>query len=182
MLSFHDNPNRKYKHTWEMVHNGICWIGINTSIPNRIVEEAIKNGKIESLKGYPEMKREVRYGNNSRIDIFLRNDKQECYVEVKNVSLVEGDGCYYFPDAVTKRGRKHLYELIEMVGQGHRSVMFYVIQRSDGTLFKPASHIDSAYSESLKEVHTKGVEILVYQADVKPDSIVLKQEIPWRLG
>jgi sugar fermentation stimulation protein A len=181
MLSFHDNPSRKYKHTWEMVHNGICWIGINTGVPNRIVEEAIKNGRIESLEGYSEMKLEVRYGKNSRIDFFLQNDKQKCYVEVKNVTLVEEDGCYYFPDAVTERGRKHLYELIEMVGQGHRSVMFYLIQRNDGSVFKPASHIDPKYSESLREALNRGVEIMVYQAEVTPESIVIKEKIPWRM-
>jgi len=181
MLSCHDNPKRKYKYTWEMIHNGTCWIGTNTGIPNNIVEEAIKNNTIKALKGYAEIKREVRYGENSRIDIFLRNDKEICYTEIKNVSLVEDDGFCYFPDSVTKRGRKHLYELIEMVKQGHRVVMFYVIQRNDGTIFKPAAHIDPAYTESLKEAHAKGVEILVYQAEVTPQSIVLKNEISWQL-
>jgi sugar fermentation stimulation protein A len=181
MLSIHDTPTRKYKHTWEMVHNGVCWIGINTGIPNQIVNEAIKNDSIGSLKGYSEIKREVRYGKNSRIDIFLQNAKEKCYTEVKNVTLVEEDGCYYFPDSVTERGKKHLYELIDMVKQGHRAVMFYVIQRSDGTIFKPAAHIDPAYADSLKEAHTKGVEILVYQAKVEPEAIVLKEEIPWQL-
>jgi sugar fermentation stimulation protein A len=100
---------------------------------------------------------------------------------VKNVTLVEEDGLYYFPDSITERGRKHLYELIDMVEQGHRAVMFYVIQRSDGTTFKPAAHIDPAYAESLKEAHLKGVEILVYQAEVDPQSIYIKNEIKWQL-
>ena len=182
MLSYHDNPKRKYKYTWEMVHNGTCWIGINTGIPNQIVEESIHNKKIPALNGYSEIKREVRYGKNSRIDIYLKNDNQICYTEVKNVTLVEDDRFYCFPDSVTERGRKHLYELIEMVKQGHRAVMLYVIQRSDGTTFKPAAHIDPAYAESLKEAYAKGVEILVYQAKVNPGSIVLRGEIPWELG
>jgi sugar fermentation stimulation protein A len=181
MLSYHSNPKRKYQYTWEMIHNEICWIGINTGIPNQIVEESIKNKTIHALGGYTEIKREVRYGQNSRIDIFLKNDRQICYVEVKSVTLVEDDGFYSFPDSVTERGRKHLYELIEMVKQGHRAVMFYVIQRSDGTTFKPASHIDVAYADSLKEAYGKGVEILVYQAEVNPEFIVLRDEIPWGL-
>ena len=181
MLSRHDNPTRKYKYTWEMVHNGTCWIGINTGIPNKIVEEAIRDNMIPQLKGYAEIKREVRYGQNSRIDIYLKNDFQICYVEVKNVSLVEDDCFYYFPDSVTERGRKHLYELIEMVKKGHRAVMFYLIQRNDGTTFKPAVHIDPAYAQSLKEAYKKGVEILVYQAKVTPDSITLGNEISWDL-
>jgi sugar fermentation stimulation protein A len=181
LLSYHDVPTRKYKYTWEMVHNGACWIGINTGIPNQIVADAISENKIDSLLGYPEIKREVKYGKNSRIDIYLQNDREICYTEVKNVTLVEKDNYYYFPDSVTERGRKHLYELLEMVKRGHRAVMFYVIQRSDGTIFKPASHIDPAYAESLKEVHNKGVEILVYQAEVTPESIDIKDEIPWVL-
>ncbi len=180
-LSYHDIPSRKYKHTWEMVHNGRCWIGINTGIPNQIVEEAIRNGKIDTLMSYTEIRREVRYGKNSRIDIFLQNQKESCYIEVKNVTLVQEDNVYYFPDSVTERGRKHLYELIDMVNEGHRAVMFFVIQRSDGTIFKPASHIDPKYAESLIEAHEKGVEIIAYQAEVTPESIILAKKIPWRL-
>ena len=181
LLSYHNNPKRKYKYTWEMVHNGICWIGINTGLPNQIVEESIKNKTIPSLIGYIDIKREVRYGQNSRIDIYLKNETETCYVEVKNVTLVEEDHFYSFPDSVTDRGKKHLYELIDMVKQGHRAVMFYLIQRNDGTTFKPAAHIDPAYAESLKEAYEKGVEILVYQAEVKPDSITLGSEILWAL-
>jgi sugar fermentation stimulation protein A len=181
MLSCHENPNRKFKYTWEMVHNKTCWIGINTGIPNQIVKEAIKNKAIPALDGYSEIKSEVPYGQNSRIDLLLKNDRQLCYTEVKNVTLVEDDHFYYFPDSITKRGRKHLYELMNMVKQGHRAVMLYVIQRNDGTIFKPATHIDPAYAESLKETYLNGVEILVYQADVNPHSIVLRNEVPWAL-
>jgi len=179
MLSYHENPRRKYQYTWEMVHNERCWIGINTGIPNKIVEEAIKNKAIPAFNGYSDIKSEVPYGRNSRIDLLLKNDRQICYIEVKNVTLVEEDHCYYFPDSITERGRKHLYELMDMVKEGHRAVMLYVVQRNDGTIFKPAVHIDPAYAESLKEAHVNGVEILVYQADVNPDSIILKNEIPW---
>jgi sugar fermentation stimulation protein A len=182
MLSYHDNPGRKFQYTWEMVYNGTCWIGINTRIPNQIAEEAIRNKVIPALNGYTEVRREVSYGQNSRIDILLKNERQICYTEVKNVTLVEDDCFYYFPDSVTKRGRKHLYELINMVKQNHRAVMLYVIQRSDGSTFKPAAHIDPAYAESLNEAYENGVEILVYQADVNPDSIILRTEIPWELG
>jgi sugar fermentation stimulation protein A len=181
MLSYHPNPKRKFHYTWEMIHNGTCWIGINTGIPNQIVEEAIKNKTIYSLNGYTEIVREVPYGQSSRIDIFLKKDQEICYIEVKNVTLVEEDQCYYFPDSITERGKKHLYELMDMVKHGHRAVMFYVIQRSDGTIFKPAAHIDRTYTESLREVYNNGVEILVFQADVNPTSIVLKEELPWAL-
>lgn len=180
-LSYHDNPKRKYVHTWEMVHNGKCWIGINTGIPNRIAEEAIREGIISELSGYNEIKREVKYGKNSRIDLLLQDQNKTCYVEVKNVTLVEEDGDYYFPDSVTVRGQKHLYELADMVKEGHRAVMFYVIQRNDGNHFKPAAHINALYAKSLKEVYKKGVEIIAYRAEVVPEEIQLVEKIHWKL-
>ncbi|MEJ2054260.1 MAG: DNA/RNA nuclease SfsA [Calditrichaceae bacterium] len=181
LLSESDNPKRKLKYTWEMVHNGKCWIGINTQVPNKIAYEAIQNNLIPELAGYGEIKSEVKYGKNSRIDLLLSGDKGLCYVEVKNVTLVEADGFYRFPDAVTERGRKHLYELLDMIQSGHRAVMLYVIQRSDGTSFKPAGHIDPAYAKSLKEVNRQGVEILVYQANVSPVEIKLNKPISYSL-
>ena len=181
LVSESDNPNRKLKYTWEMVYNGKCWIGINTQIPNKIAIEGIQNGVITELNGYDEIQSEVKYGQNSRIDIMLKGEKDICYVEVKNVTLVEADNYYQFPDAVTDRGRKHLYELLEMVRTGHRAVMLFVIQRSDGTTFKPAEHIDPEYARALKEVHQQGVEILAYQADVSPTEIKLNKAIPFSL-
>jgi sugar fermentation stimulation protein A len=181
LLSRSDNPKRKYPYTWEMVHNGKCWIGINTGIPNTIVAEAITEGKIKYLSGYENLTREVKYGENSRIDILLSRGDEKCYVEVKNVTLVEEDGNYYFPDSVTARGTKHLFELTEMVNQGHRSVMFYVIQRSDGSIFKPALHIDPKYTKALQDAYSNGVEIMVYQTSVSPESITITHEIPYEL-
>ncbi len=181
MLSDHTNPGRKYRYTWEMIHNGKCWIGINTSVPNLIAEEAIQAEKIPELAGYHEIRREKKYGQNSRIDLLLIRDDQQCFVEVKNVTLVEADGCYYFPDAVTERGRKHLFELISMIDQGHRAVMLFVVQRSDGNCFRPAAHIDRQYAESLLKANRHGVEVLVYRADVSPAGIALVESIPWEL-
>lgn len=180
ILSENDNPKRKYKYTWEMVHNEKCWIGINTMVPNIIAEEAIKNDTISELNEYTEIKREVKYGENSRIDILLKNERETCYVEIKNVTLVEDDGNYYFPDSVTSRGLKHLHELMEMKKLGHRAVMLFVIQRSDGKIFKPAAHIDPKYAEGLKSAYDNGVEILVWKAEVKPTDIKLTNEIQWQ--
>lgn len=182
MLSDSGNPKRKFRYTWEMVHNGVCWIGINTHLANKLAAEAIQNGWIPELTGYDELNTEVKYGNNSRIDILLNSNTRFCYIEVKNVTLVEEDGFYRFPDSVTERGRKHLYELAEMVKQGHRAVMLYVIQRNDGSIFRPAERIDPAYSESLREVHQLGVEILPYRADVTPGKIELKHKTDFVLG
>ena len=181
MLSQSDNPKRKYKYTWEMVHNEKCWIGINTIVPNIITEEAIKNATISELDGYTEIRREVKYGEKSRIDIYLKNNREACYVEVKNVTLVEDDNNYYFPDSVTSRGLKHLYELMGMKRQGHRAVMLFIIQRSDGNLFKPAAHIDHKYADGLKLAYKNGVEIIAKQADVSPDEIKIVENVKWKI-
>lgn len=180
MCSNSGNPKRAYPLTWEMVHNGQCWIGINTHLANHIVAEAIREGRIPELNGYTTIRPEVKYGLNSRIDLLLENDAQKCYVEVKNVTLVE-DGYYQFPDAVTTRGQKHLRELVAMIGQGHRAVMLFVIQRNDGHRFKPAAHIDPEYARQLTIAHDAGVEILPYVASVSPESIAITHQIPYQL-
>lgn len=181
MVSQSNNPKRKYKYTWEMIHNEKCWIGINTGIPNLITKEAIENNKIPELTGYPVIKREVKYGHNSRIDILLMNNKKCCYVEVKNVTLVEADDNYYFPDAITERGKKHLFELINVIKSGHRAVMMFIVQRNDGKIFKPAVHIDPDYADTLKEATAKQVEMLVYRAQVDPKKIELTEKISWEM-
>ncbi len=181
-LSSHDSKNRKLAYTLEMIHNGKCWIGLNTLIPNRIAEEAVKAEKIKEISGYTEIRREQRYGKNSRIDLLLKKEKEICFVEIKNVTLLETDGCYYFPDAVTDRGRKHLTELMAMVHEGHRAIALFIVQRKDGSIFKPAVHIDPTFARTLSEAYQTGVEILVYRAEVNPEKIELVESVPWELS
>ncbi|MBN2423723.1 MAG: DNA/RNA nuclease SfsA [Calditrichaceae bacterium] len=176
MVSDSNNPDRKLRYTWEIVHNGNCWIGINTNLPNKLAEEAIKNGAIKELQGYEQIRKEVKYGKNSRIDLLLSTGGRLCYVEVKNVTLVE-DGYYQFPDAVTERGLKHLQELTAEVKAGHRAIMLYVIQRSDGKRFKPARHIDPKYARGLTEAVSEGVETIAYRADVSPQEIKIVEPV-----
>jgi sugar fermentation stimulation protein A len=135
-LSENDAPTRKYRFTWEMVEadlgKGPRLVGINTALPNKIVAEAIANGRIAALAGYPGTRREVKYGRNSRIDLLLDcAEKGKCYVEVKNVHLSRRHGLAEFPDSVTERGTKHLAEMSDMVREGHRAVMVYLIQRAE---------------------------------------------------
>jgi sugar fermentation stimulation protein A len=161
-LSHHPDPNRKLKWTLELVRVGKCWVGVNTARPNHIVEEAIAAGRVGPLRGYPEIRREVKYGQRSRIDLLLEGRKGLCYVEVKNVTYREGRRGL-FPDAVTERGAKHLRELREMVRQGHRGVIFFLVNREDCGSFGPARAIDPRYGELLDEVTSQGVEALAYR-------------------
>ena len=143
-----NDPKRKTKFTWEMIFINNGWIGINTSVPNQLAYDWIKNGVLEPLKGYVTVKREVTFGD-SRFDVYAENEHERCFIEVKNVTLKEGRWAR-FPDAVTSRGLKHLKTLVEVKKQGLRAVMLYVIQRMDVDLFGAARDIDPAYAEALR--------------------------------
>jgi sugar fermentation stimulation protein A len=170
-LSYHPDPKRKLKWTLELIRGeGGAWVGVNTSLSNHIVEEAIKNKKIPALLGYEEILREVNYGSGSRIDLLLKKKNELCYVEVKNVTYKQGNRAL-FPDAVTARGQKHLLELRNMVRQGHRGVTFFLVNRGDCKSMGPAHEVDPAYGELLKQVVEGGVEILAYQTHASPNGI-----------
>jgi len=177
MLSTSPNPKRKYPQTLEMVRDGDTWIGVNTGLTNAIVAEAILEGHIAEFQDIDTLHREVTTSKSSRLDLLLERGDEKIYVEIKNCSLVE-DGWAMFPDAVTARGTKHLLELARLVEQGHKGVIFFCIQRNDGKRFKPAAHIDPLYAKTLAEVSEKGVQMLAYQAEVKPQSIVIQKSIP----
>jgi sugar fermentation stimulation protein A len=177
LLSRSDNLSRKYPHTWELVHADDCWIGINTSLPNHLVREGIEQGIVSELLGYKLIRQEVCYGSErSRIDLLLE-EPGICYVEVKNVTLVE-NGIARFPDAATTRGQKHLRELMAMVAGGARAVNFFVVQHANATSVTPADAIDPVYGRLLREAAKAGVEILAYQANVTPEEIILSRSIP----
>ena len=163
------DPKRKTRYTWEMIKINGDWVGINTNIPNRLAYEAISKGNIEGLQGYEKVQAEVKYGD-SRIDIFAENKTEKCFVEVKNVSMKDGDYAL-FPDAVTKRGTKHLHTLMQMKEEGMRAVMLYVIQRMDVEKFAPAWNIDETYAKTLLEATQKGVEVIPLQVKVTPEGV-----------
>lgn len=172
------NPERKLRYTWEMVRIGESLVGINTAHPNAIVEEAVRARQIEALAGYPELRREVRYGQNSRIDLLLDGaEVPACYVEVKNVHLMRRGGLAEFPDAVTKRGAKHLGELTEAVRAGHRAAMVYLVQREDCESFAIAGDIDPDYARAFQAAREAGVEAFVYACRLTPQAIVLDRPL-----
>ena len=180
-LSYHDNPKRKLPYTWELIHMPTSLVGVNTQVPNRLTAQAIKVGDVAELAGYATVRREIRAGKHSRIDILLEApDRRPCYVEVKNCTLVE-DGMATFPDAVTVRGQKHLEELQGLVAAGCRCVMFYLIQRMDAKRFGPADHIDPTYGEKMRRAADNGVEILAYDVFIDLEGIRLNTQVPWDL-
>lgn len=176
-ISRSSNPNRKFPFTWELVESDGIWSGINTGLSNRLVREAIENGTAVELQGYATIRPEVAYGEHSRIDLLLESPQQRCFVEVKNVTLVE-DGRALFPDAVTTRGQKHLNELMRVVREGDRGVIFFTVQRGDGKSVSPAEIIDPEYGRLLRLAMKNGVEALAYRALVTPEEILLTECLP----
>ncbi|MGO1120988.1 DNA/RNA nuclease SfsA [Rhodovibrionaceae bacterium A322] len=181
-LSPSRNPKRKLAWTWELVEADGALVGINTGLPNGLVAEAIEAGKITELTGYDSLRREVKYGKNSRIDLLLQaQGKADCYVEVKSVTLRDSKGAAAFPDAVTERGAKHLRELGDMVEAGQRAVMLYLAQRADCPHFTTAQDIDPQYDEELRRALARGVEAYCYSCQLSPEEILLEKALPVRL-
>jgi len=188
-LSPASNPERKLKYTWELVRIGDHLVGVNTNHPNAVVAEAIAAGQVPELEGYESLRREVKYGRNSRIDILLEDPgRPTCYVEVKNVTLRrdpgagrDADGLAEFPDAVTSRGAKHLEELAAMVAEGHRAVMVFLVQRPDCKRFRIAADIDPAYEEALGRARAAGVESVCLSCAVTPTGVFVSGALPMDL-
>lgn len=177
-----ENAKRKYRYTWVLSENLAGeLIGINTHFANEIVYEAIINGKIASLSGYSEIKKEVKYGEeNSRIDIWLKDQNdQHTFIEVKSVTLKEDEGRGFFPDAVTTRGQKHLRELMNCVEQGNRAVLFFLVQHTGIKQVSAAEHIDPDYSDLLKKAIDCGVEVMVYNTKISSVDIQLHKKLPF---
>ena len=155
-------------------------VGVNTLVPNKLVKTSILADKIQELSGFDRVRSEIKYGGNSRIDLLLEKGESQCFVEVKNCTLVT-DGVAYFPDAVTSRGLKHLVELQQQVRLGNRGVMFFLVQRMDARMFKPADHIDPAYGKELRRAFRNGVEIMVYDVILDLKKIELNRRMPYEI-
>ncbi len=177
-LSDSKNLKRKYPLSWELVEvEEDVLIGIRPALANDLVSAAIQSGELPGLIGYETLKREVKWGD-SRLDIKLSDSQRgECWVEVKSATMKVGD-VVLFPDSVTARGRKHLYELADVVKQGHRAVIFFCAQRDDGLAFSPADEIDPAYGKALREVMQQGVEAMAWCWKASPEGIEIQKMLP----
>jgi len=181
-LSKSDNPKRKLAHSWELIEvdfgSGAELVGINTSHPNALAAEAIAAGAIAELAGYASVRREVKYGKNSRVDFLLEAPgRPDCYVEIKNVHLMRQTGLAEFPDAVTKRGAKHLAELSDMVAAGHRAVMLFLIQIGSAQRFALARDIDPGYGKAFDLARAAGVEAIAYRCGITRDGIEVAERV-----
>ena len=176
-LSEANKKDRKLKFTLEIIKSNGANVGVNTHRANRIVEAALLSNKIKSIKKIIHMQREVRYGENSRIDFLVNNKDEEIYIEVKNVTLSLKKGIAEFPDAITERGSKHLKELSKIKDKKTRAIMLYLIQRDDCKYFQIAKEIDEKYNSNLQKAIESGVEVLCYNCKFKNNKIELDKKI-----
>jgi sugar fermentation stimulation protein A len=196
-VSTSDNPKRKLARTLELVEADGGLVGINTLWPNRLVAEALAADAIPELAGYATVRPEVKYGAASRVDFVLnapdrppcfveantvRSQVQRvgrCWIEVKGVTLHRGNGLAEWPDCVSARGARHIAELEQMVAQGDRAAVLFVVQRSDCDRFSVAANLDPAFAKALDQAHASGVEVLAYSCDVSVLGIKLTHRLDW---
>ncbi len=172
-LSHSDDPKRKYAYRLEIVEADGTLVGINTGMPNRIAEEAIRAGLVGDLAEYPVLKREQRYGERSRIDLLLEDpERKTVYAEVKNVHFMRTCGLAEFPDTATARGTRHLQELARMCADGHRAIMIYVIQRGDCDRFRLCEDLDARYAAAFRLASDAGVEACAIKCQITPEAII----------
>ncbi len=177
VISKSDNPKRKYAWTLEMVQKEGIWIGVNTSLTNKLVHEALKNGVIMDFGNILSIRPEIKVSAGSRLDFLLETEHGRTYLEVKNCSMAQNN-IALFPDAVTVRGTKHLHELDRLRQEGFNTAVLFCVQRADAGSFTPAKAIDPVYARTLMEVHARGVGAFAYQAEVKPDEIRITTRLP----
>ena len=172
-----DNPKRKLKYTLEIVELEKKMVGINTQLTNKIVLEALNNKKIKSLIKFNNIKTEVKFSNNTRFDFLLSDNKDKCFLEIKNVTLVREEKIAEFPDAITSRGTKHLKELINAQKKGYQSYILYLVQREDCRSFRIAHDIDKEYKITFNKALKNGVKILCYDCKLNNEEIKFNSQI-----
>ena len=175
------SATRKLPLTWELVEADGGIVGINTMAPNRLVAEALANDWLPALSGYSSIRREVRYGEASRIDFLLQHpERPSCWLEIKNCHLMRQPGLAEFPDCIAARSAKHLRELEAMKANGDRAVMLFVVQRTDCDHFDTAGDIDPTYAKGLIRAAEAGVEVMIHRCEMSVESVAVTTPMSWR--
>jgi len=178
-LEPNDDPKKKLNYGWRLVdHENGHFTGVDTALPNRAMRAALMAGEVAPLAAYSEVRPEVKYGENSRIDFLLRGDGlPDAYVEIKSVTLSRQAELAEFPDSVTKRGAKHLGELAKMAQAGHRAVLLYLVQRTDCTEMQLAADIDPTYAAAFEAARAAGLETYAIGTHITPEAVILAKPL-----
>jgi len=174
-----NDPKRKLKYTLQIIEVNKKLVGVNTHLTNKIVLEALKQKKIQSLVKFINIRSEIKFSENTRFDFLIFNDKKKCFLEVKNVTLKRQQDVAEFPDAITSRGFKHLKELINAQKKGYESYILYLIQREDCKSFKIAEDLDKEYKKIFDIAVKNGVKILCYDCKLNAEEIRINNQIDY---
>ncbi|WP_095587313.1 DNA/RNA nuclease SfsA [Actibacterium ureilyticum] len=181
-LEPNDDPKKKLKYGWRLVeHDNGHFTGVDTSVPNRALRDALIARQVPGLPDYESVRAEVKYGQNSRIDFLLSGPQGDIFVEVKSVTLSRQPGLAEFPDSVTARGLKHLHELAGVTAQGGRALMLYLVQRTDADRVSVADDIDPAYAAGLTAAVQAGVGVLALGCQITPEGVAPGAALPFDL-
>ena len=172
-----NNPKRKLKYTLEIIDVNEKLIGVNTHSTNKIILEALNEKRIKNLVKFNNIKTEAKFSDKTRFDFLISNNKQKCFLEVKNVTLSREKKVAEFPDSITCRGTKHLKELCNAKKNGYQSYILYLIQREDCDSFKIAEDIDKEYKIAFTKALKSGVKILCYDCKLNNEEIKLNNQI-----
>ncbi len=180
-LEPNDDPKKKLNYGWRLVdHENGHFTGVDTSLPNRALKAALTGHEVAELAGYPMVRPEVKYGTNSRVDFLLSGNGPDLYLEVKSVTLLRQSGRAEFPDSVTARGAKHMADLAQVRREGHRAMLFYLVQRTDCETVSIAGDIDPNYAQNARLAFEAGVEVLCYDTVISPEGVRLGKRLPFR--
>lgn len=175
ILEKSNNPKRKTRYSIIAVYKGNMLINMDSQVPNAVVAEALKEGKILEIGGVSLIKREVIY-SKSRFDIYYEKDEKKGFIEVKGVTL-ERDGVALFPDAPTIRGSRHVHEMIKAKQEGYEANLILLIQMDGIEYFMPNREMDKLFAEALTLANENGVNIMAYSSVVKENSISIGKKI-----
>ncbi|MCB9674170.1 MAG: DNA/RNA nuclease SfsA [Alphaproteobacteria bacterium] len=174
-LSHSDDPKRKLAWSVEQTCIDGHWILVNTARPNRIVEEALRDGRIAEVTGFAELRREAPFPGEGRAD--FRADRT--WIEVKNATLREGS-TVWFPDSVTERGARHLDALAARLDAGDRAVLLLHVGTEGGEVVRPARHVDPGFAAALDRALGKGLEVLAYRVRLSETEATLGERMAFR--
>ena len=173
----HDDPKRKLKYGLEIILAQKNLVGVNTHMANKIVNHGLKNNLIEEFKSVENIKPEVFFNKDTRLDFLIEKNKQKIFIEVKNVTLFRGGKTAEFPDAITTRGSKHLLTLIDATKKGYKTYVLFLVQIENAEYFKIAKDIDKVYYENYLISKKYGVKFLAYRCKINSKEIKIEKKI-----
>ena len=180
-ISKSNNPKRKLKYTLEIIEDNKSKVGVNTHSTNKIIHHALKNNYITEFKNSSQIKTEVNFGPNTRFDFLIIKKNSKAFIEVKNVTLSRKNKLAEFPDAITKRGLKHIHELLNASKKNYKIFLIYLIQRDDCESLSIAEDIDPNYAIALNKALKDKLKVLCYDCKFLSKGIKLNKQIKFKI-